>query len=124
MALANAGQLAPLRRGADGTVEYLEVPGPTFPLGIRGDTAYEALEVPLAPGDTLVFVTDGIVEAHSPTRELFGFERLEALVREHGGRPPAELIDAVFAAVAEFAGGTPQHDDMTLLVMRVESAPS
>jgi serine phosphatase RsbU (regulator of sigma subunit) len=120
MALANAGQLAPLRRRADGTVEYLEAPGPTLPLGIRGDIEYQALDVPLAPGDTLVFFTDGIVEAHNPARELFGFERLEALLRDNGAQPPAELIETLFAAVVAFAAGTTQHDDMTLLVLRVD----
>ncbi len=120
LALANAGQLSPLRRRADGTIEYLDVPGPTLPLGIQPDTAYEALEVALAPGDTLVFYTDGIVEAHNPGREMFGFERLEALVRELGDRAPEQLIEALLAAVEDFSHGVAQHDDMTLLVLQVE----
>ncbi|MFO7169452.1 MAG: GAF domain-containing protein [Chloroflexota bacterium] len=120
MALANAGQLSPLRRRADGTIEYLDVPGPTLPLGIGPETAYEALEVALEPGDTILFVTDGIVEAHSPSREMFGFERLEALLREKGSLPPAELIEAAIAEVDAFRQGAAQHDDMTLLVLRVE----
>jgi phosphoserine phosphatase RsbU/P len=122
MALANAGQLSPLRRRADGTIDYLDVPGPTWPLGIMKDTPYEAREVALEPGDTVVFFTDGIVEAHNPNRELFGFERLEALVRELGDLPPAELIAAALEAVESFSQGVAQHDDMTLLVLRVDAA--
>src|SRR6185503_11237773 len=93
LALANAGQLAPLRRRADGHVEYLEVRGPTLPLGIVSNVPYVALEVDLEPGDVLVFYTDGIVEAQDRDHTLFGFERLEELVRVHGNLPPQRLID-------------------------------
>jgi sigma-B regulation protein RsbU (phosphoserine phosphatase) len=120
LALANAGQLAPLRRRPDGRVEYLEVNGPTFPLGIAPDVPYVALDVDLAPGDVLVFYTDGIVEAQNSDRELFGFERLEALVRAEGHLPPQQLIERVLAAIEDFIGPVPQHDDMTLVVLQVE----
>jgi GAF domain-containing protein len=120
LALANAGQLSPLRRRADGTVEYLDVPGPTLPLGIQPETPYAALEVELEAGDVLLFYTDGIVEAHNTDRELFGFERLEMLLREQGHLAPEQLIDTLLAAVETFSGDAPQHDDMTLLVVRVE----
>jgi serine phosphatase RsbU (regulator of sigma subunit) len=120
LALANGGQLAPLRRCPDGRIAYLDVVGPTLPLGILPDTPYEAIELPLEAGDLLVFYTDGIVEAQNRGRELFGFERLEALVREHGGLHPHELIDRVLAALNDFMGGMPQHDDMTIVALRVE----
>jgi Serine phosphatase RsbU, regulator of sigma subunit len=122
LALSNAGQLSPLRRRRDGTVEYFDVPGPVLPLGIISDTPYAALEVPLEAGDLLVFYTDGIVEAHNARQELFGFERLEQLLRENGHLAPAELIDAILKEVEAFSHGVAQHDDMTLLVVRVEEA--
>lgn len=120
LSLANAGQLAPLRRRADGAVEYLEPPGPALPLGMLPDIAYEALETTLEPGDTLIFYTDGIVEAKDRTRRLFGFEWLELLVRDKGHLPPAAFIATVLETVDGFAAETPQHDDMTLVVVRVE----
>jgi sigma-B regulation protein RsbU (phosphoserine phosphatase) len=120
LALANAGQLSPLRRRADGQVEYLHVPGPTLPLGIHPDTPYQTLEVPLQPGDLLVFYTDGIVEAHDGRRALFGFERLERLVYDNGHLPPEQVVEAVLGAVVAFAGETPQHDDMTIVAIRIE----
>lgn len=120
MRLANAGQLAPLYRCADGTMSYLNVPGPSLPLGIQPETPYAALEVALAPGDTIVFYTDGIVEAHNPSRELFGFERLEELIRLIGGLPPAQVIARVLAEIEAFTEDSPQHDDMTLLVLHVK----
>jgi phosphoserine phosphatase RsbU/P len=120
LALANGGQLAPLRRRPGGQIEYLEVPGPTLPVGILPDTPYAACEVALQAGDLLVFYTDGIVEARDSQRQLFGFERLEALVRDHGDLPPSELIDLVLQEIAAFMGDTPQHDDMTIVALRVE----
>jgi GAF domain-containing protein len=120
LALSNGGQLAPLRRRADGRVEYLEAPGPTLPLGIMPDTPYAAREFALDPGDLLIFYTDGIVEAKNGDGQLFGFERLEALIHAHGGLPPGELIDLVLRDLADFMGAAPQHDDMTIVALRVE----
>jgi GAF domain-containing protein len=120
LALANGGQLAPLRRSLSGHMEYLEPPGPTLPLGIMSDTPYATLEVALDPGDLLVFYTDGIVEAKNAQQQLFGFDRLEALVREHGHLPPGELIDRLLGELGQFMDSMPQHDDMTVVAMRIE----
>jgi serine phosphatase RsbU (regulator of sigma subunit) len=120
LALANGGQLTPLRRKLDGRVEYLEVPGPTLPLGIMPDTPYAAREIALDQGDLLFFYTDGIVEAKNVDGQLFGFERLEALIAAHGDLSPGELIDLVLQALADFMGDAPQHDDMTMVALRIE----
>jgi GAF domain-containing protein len=120
LALANGGQLTPLRRRPSGRVEYLEVPGPTLPLGILPDTPYAAREIALDRDDLLFFYTDGIVEAKDGDGQLFGFERLEALIAAHGALPPGELIDLVLQALADFMGAAPQHDDMTIVALRVE----
>src|SRR5262245_9159726 len=87
LALANGGQLAPLRRRTDGRIEYLDSPGPTLPLGIMPNTPYAAREIDLNPGDLLLFYTDGIVEAKNADGQLFGFERLETLLHAHGDLP-------------------------------------
>ncbi len=120
LALANAGQLTPLRRRPDGRVEYLEPPGPHLPLGVMPGVRYEALELPLEPGDLLVFHTDGIVETHNSDHELFGFQRFEALLREYGHLEPHLFIERVMQVVQDFAGTVTQHDDITLVVVRVE----
>lgn len=120
LAFANAGQIAPLRRRADGTVEYLEAPDPRLPLGVLPNVRYAARELTLDPGDLVVFCTDGVVEAHNSDQELFGFERMEALVREYGDLPPRQFIDRVMQAIRAFAGDAPQHDDITLVVARIE----
>ncbi|NJN16637.1 MAG: GAF domain-containing protein [Oscillochloris sp.] len=117
--LANGGQLTPLMRRADGTLQYLEQPNPALPLGMSAEFTYGQLELPLAPGDTLIFYTDGIVEAHDQFGHLFGFERLEKLLCMWGHLEPPALIDRVLAEVHAFAEGMPAHDDMTIVVVRV-----
>jgi serine phosphatase RsbU (regulator of sigma subunit) len=117
LALASAGQLTPLLRRRDGTIRYLEPPGPTLPLGIIPEIGYAALDFDLEPGDMLLFCTDGVVEAQSTSRELFGFERLERLVHVYGDQSPDRLVDIILKAVDDFSGGRAQHDDMTLVVV-------
>jgi serine phosphatase RsbU (regulator of sigma subunit) len=118
MTLANGGQLSPLLRRADGGTGFVAAPS-ALPLGMLIDTEYSQVEIDLAPGDTLLFYTDGIVEAHDQCRNLFGFDRLEALLARWGHLPPDDLIALILIEVARFAEGTPTHDDMTLVALRV-----
>lgn len=116
--MASAGQLTPLLRRADGATSFLEPP-PGLPLGLSHTVEFAQLELDLQGGDTLVFYTDGIVEAHDKARRLFGFERLEQLVCQWGHLAPEALIDRVIAEVHAFAEGMPAHDDMTIVVVRI-----
>ncbi len=119
MAVANAGQLTPVLLHADGALQYLYPPGPTLPLGIQPDMPYETLAVDLSPGDTVLFFTDGLVEAHNAAGELFGFERLDALLATHARLLPDALIDRIIAEVMAFIGDAAQHDDITLVVAQL-----
>ena len=100
---ANAGHLAPYRNGEEVKIE------PGFPLGlplaIAAETEYVETSLLLDPGDTLTFLSDGVVEAQSASGELFGFERTQAISRE-----PAE-------AIAEAAQRFGQEDDITVLTL-------
>jgi anti-sigma regulatory factor (Ser/Thr protein kinase) len=110
---ANAGQDLPYLRTAGGVVE-LRATG--MPLGLLPDMEYEEKEVVLEPGQEVLLHSDGVVEAHSPTREMFGFPRLKQLVAEPvtGG----ELVDLVLADLSEFTGpGWEQEDDITLVAL-------
>jgi phosphoserine phosphatase RsbU/P len=117
--LASAGQIAPLLRRASGEVFELLPPGPAFPLGIASETLYMPLEAQLAPGDTLVFVTDGLIEAHNSERQMFGFERLEQLVAFYGDQVPEALVEIMLQAVSGFIGSAAQHDDITIMVVQI-----
>ncbi len=118
LTLANAGQIAPLLRHADGRVSYLEAAG-ALPLGVQSATRYNQVELDLTVGDTIVFCTDGIVEAQSQRRELYGFDRFEQIIRRWGHLPPDELLECVLSDVQAFCAGQLSHDDMTLVIVRV-----
>ena len=94
-----------------------------MPLGVFADATWELEAVQLGPGDLLVLYTDGITEAHHELPDLFGEERLLASVRaglDAAGarRPPAGGIqDRILAAVHHFVDGTPQPDDIALVLL-------
>jgi serine phosphatase RsbU (regulator of sigma subunit) len=79
----------------------------------------DELELSIQPGDCFVFYTDGFTEAMDRRNEEFGEERLHALVAEHAGASSRQLLRAVERRVRAFVGGMPQHDDMTMVVVRV-----
>lgn len=121
MLVANAGQPDPiLRQGA--AARYLELPS-GMPLGIGPKAASRQVEVALGDDDLLVFYTDGVVEAHDSAGELFGFDRLLALIEAQPPGASAQAIrEAIVGAVNEFSAGTPAHDDITLMVVRMTSS--
>ena len=78
---------------------------------------YEVQELQLEAGDSILFYSDGLVEAHSPSREMFGFPRLGALVAGHPGG--AALIDFLLGQLASFTGADwEQEDDVTLVTLQ------
>ena len=119
--LANAGQMPPLLL-REGAVCPLTTDGPRFPLGATGDVTYEPRTISLQPGDTLLLYTDGVNEAMNADRELFGEERLRDLLQHTAGQPAAAIVEAIREAVRRFTGAQPQHDDVTLVVIRVVNA--
>ncbi len=116
--LALGGQLTPLLHRRDGSVDFVEAHG-DLPLGVVAGVRYNTNHIQLERGDTVVFYTDGLVEAFSPTGELFGFERLQHTLAQHGGAPAADLVDQLFAAVQGWQPHDSRHDDVTAVVLRV-----
>ena len=114
LSYANAGHDLPyLYR--NGEAEELRARG--MPLGLMPAMGYEQKEVVLESGDSALFYSDGLVEAHDPHGEMFGFPRLQALVAEHAeGEPLGEfLMEELYTFVGE---GWEQEDDITLLTLR------
>jgi serine phosphatase RsbU (regulator of sigma subunit)/predicted ester cyclase len=111
---ANAGHDLPyLHRKGD--AEELRARG--MPLGLMPGMSYEEGEVSLAEGNCVLFYSDGLVEAHNPEGEMFGFPRLRALVAEHGEE--RSLGDFLLEELYSFVGeGWEQEDDITLLTLR------
>jgi serine phosphatase RsbU (regulator of sigma subunit)/pSer/pThr/pTyr-binding forkhead associated (FHA) protein len=113
---ANAGHNPPMLMRTTGEVQMLEGGGP--PLGILKIAPYGEQRGHLAPGDMLVIYSDGVTEANNGNLDEFGEERLVRVLRENRHRPAVEIVQAVTEAVAEFAAGAPQADDITLVVAK------
>jgi len=117
---ANAGHDLPyLHRNGD--AEELRARG--MPLGLMPGMSYEEGEVSLAEGNCILFYSDGLVEAHNPKGEMFGFPRLRALVAEHGEERSLGnlLLEEFYSFVGE---SWEQEDDITLLTLRRSAALS
>lgn len=96
-----------------------ELPSTGMPLGLFPDRIYDTLTAPpVASGDVLVLVTDGIVETTSPADEEFGTERLLGLIREQFDTSPTELLERLAGELQRFAGGRDQQDDLTGVICR------
>jgi serine phosphatase RsbU (regulator of sigma subunit)/anti-sigma regulatory factor (Ser/Thr protein kinase) len=117
---ANAGHDLPYVKTLTGS-EELRARG--MPLGLMSGMAYEEKETVLSPGETLLLHSDGIVEAHNPQGEMFGFPRLKAdVARFPGGH---DLIDDVLADLKSHTGeGAEQEDDITMMVITRSPVPS
>jgi serine phosphatase RsbU (regulator of sigma subunit)/predicted ester cyclase len=114
LSYANAGHDLPyLWHG--GAAEELRARG--MPLGLMPGMEYEEKEIVLKEGDSALLYTDGLVEAHGPQREMFGFPRLQALVAEHGEQQA--LGDFLMEELYSFVGESwEQEDDITLVTLR------
>ena len=115
---ANAGHDLPYLHH-DGEAKELRARG--MPLGLMSSMGYEEMELVLKAGESVLFYSDGLVEAHDPKGEMFGFPRLRALVAEHAEeRSLGEyLLEELYSFVGE---GWEQEDDITLVTLRC-SAP-
>ena len=88
-----------------------------MPLGMMPDTHYEEYETMLAPGVSLLFYSDGLVEAHNPQHEMYGFPRLMISIEEYQGGPG--LLNFLLDTLAHFTGNTwEQEDDVTMVVLQ------
>jgi serine phosphatase RsbU (regulator of sigma subunit)/ketosteroid isomerase-like protein len=115
LSYANAGHNLPFCRRHDGHADELKARG--MPLGIMPRMDYEEKKTTLETGDNTLFYSDGLVEAHDPQREMFGFPRLRSLVAEHGEE--RSLGDLLLQKLYSFVGeGWEQEDDITLLTLR------
>ncbi len=113
---ANAGHDLPFQRREGGVCE-LRATG--MPLGLMPGMHYEERETTVRPGDSILFYSDGLVEAHNPRREMFGFPHLAELVGAHTRDTP--LIDFLLSELATFTGeGWEQEDDVTLVTLQRE----
>lgn len=113
----NAGHEPALIIAPDGSAEELRPTGPA--LGMLPDSHFTAVTRTLEKGHSLLVFTDGLVEAHSPTGEVYGGKRLREVLLAQRGRSASDLVHAVLDAAQTFGGHSDAHDDLTMLAARL-----
>jgi len=113
----NAGHNPPLLLRSDGTTERLETGGLILGV-IKTVKPYEEGSIKMQPGDTLVMYTDGVSEAMDSAANDFTEERLEEALKKHKNLSAGDLIIKVQEELESHVRGTPQSDDITMLVLK------
>jgi serine phosphatase RsbU (regulator of sigma subunit) len=116
MEVVNAGHCPPLLRRAGGELLALPPNGPI--LGPLPRSRWSSIGTRLRSGDTLLLVSDGVLEAASPAGEQFGAERLWSVFERHGSLDLPLLVTALMDQLARFRGGSPPADDTTVVAIR------
>ncbi|PWR70984.1 SpoIIE family protein phosphatase [Methanospirillum lacunae] len=121
MSYVNAGHNPPLvfRTGTE-KIEELKPTG--IAIGVIEDIAFDQKSVHLQNGDVVVLYTDGVTEAINTNTEEFGVPRLIQTIKDSVSLPSQEMVDTIVTRVTEFCGAQPQHDDITLLVIKVHDS--
>jgi phosphoserine phosphatase RsbU/P len=126
MRFCRAGHTPLIFFSADGPSAQVLTPSGMV-LGLRIEAAenlfpelLEEVRIELTQGDVIVLYTDGITEAMNPDNDLFGEARLSRLVEEHGHLDSGELRERIMREVESFVGAANQHDDMTMILVKVE----
>jgi sigma-B regulation protein RsbU (phosphoserine phosphatase) len=114
--VANSGAVQPVISRAC-TSETVRAEG--FPLGMFPDVVYDELTVVTEPGDVVIFVSDGILDAENAEDEMYGPERLSSLLCGQRENSAQEIADAILADVSRFLGEQDRFDDETIIVLKV-----
>ena len=112
----NAGHNTPILRRSSGAIERLSNGG--LPLGMWADKSYDAGHLTLQPGDWLVIFTDGVIEAVNGRDEEYGEQRMLNVLQAGVTATPEELIRRMMSDLDAFVGATPQHDDVTCMLLK------
>ena len=114
--IANGGSVQPLFcRGEE--IETIRAEG--FPLGMFPNATWEEFSISTQPGDSVVFFSDGIVDAQNSAGDMFGTERLIATVKKHHHKSASRLAESILTDVGRFQGKRDRFDDETVVVLRV-----
>lgn len=120
---SNAGLSEPLLKTRE-SVSFVEGMGSRLPLGSFPSSQYQETALRLNPGDVVVLFTDGIAEAQNTAGEFYGYRTLKELVAvmETSGMSAADIKFSIIDAVKQFSGSAPQHDDMTVVVIKIRES--
>jgi sigma-B regulation protein RsbU (phosphoserine phosphatase) len=113
---ASAGLPPPLHVTATACVQ---LDGAGLPPGLFDGSRYETFTAQLAPGDAVLFATDGLTDARNAKREEFGTERLVKVCARNRKESADALLGLIFEALDKFVAGAPQHDDITAAILKI-----
>jgi len=114
--VASGGMLSPYMRNGSGWQE-IELSG--YPIGVAASSNYNAKTVEMKPGSMMVFLTDGVIEAQNKSRELYGYDRFEALLASLPATVSAEdVADSILDSVRQHLNGQDAQDDITIVVLK------
>lgn len=116
--IANSGLPRPIYCH-NGKVERIEATG--LPLGLFNTAEYDEFTFRGHPGDVFLFFSDGILDASNHEGHMFGRGRVEELVAKNASLSADELVSLIFKEVTDFAGGSAQYDDQTIVALRVKA---
>ncbi len=116
---SNAGHnVVFLYRKRENKIYELDTEG--IPVGVLPDSTYGIDETQMEEGDMILLYTDGITEAMDEKENLFGSDRVKNIIKENHNLPAEELKQKIIDEITKFTGTAPQHDDMTLVLMKVK----
>lgn len=92
----------------------------SFPIGMLGEADYGQDDIAMVSGDKFMVYTDGIIEALSPSGELFGNKSLMEILSQNRHESPEQILDEVLGRLSKFTGGDLTHDDVTVIVAEVK----
>jgi len=115
----NAGHLFPylLRDGAPPRA----IEAPSLPLGVRSTIEPTTIELDLRERDTMVYLSDGIIEAQDRAGDPFGFDQLEAILASMSRSAPSDIQDEILRRILKHSAGRPADDDRTVMILRLDS---
>jgi phosphoserine phosphatase RsbU/P len=116
LSVANSGAVQPVHCSGGNSVT---VQAEGFPLGLFPDVSYDEIKVTAKPGDVIVFVSDGILDAENENDEMYGDDRLAGMLCAHRSESALAIADAILEDVSRFQGAKDRFDDETIIVLRV-----
>jgi len=116
LTVANSGAVQPLHCSGGNSVT---VKAEGFPLGLFPEVSYDEIKITAEPGDVIVFVSDGILDAENEKEEMYGEDRLAGMLCANRGESALAIADAILEDVSRFQGAKDRFDDETIIVLRV-----
>jgi ligand-binding sensor domain-containing protein/serine phosphatase RsbU (regulator of sigma subunit) len=119
LSVINAGSIAPLVKRANGSVFWIDATGLPLGVAVERPRHFRVASLTLTPGDLIILVSDGIIEAMNEQKALFGFDRMEQTVAAGPTGSAAAMLDHLRMAIEHFTNGHEPHDDLTILAIQV-----